>query len=73
MTLVQPIGTKGEVKLLNAITLENIADAILWDGLASRQEIDTLIQELNRFAENPRTVAGVPRVIQAWGHRPAAG
>ncbi|MGB6326552.1 MAG: methyltransferase domain-containing protein [Methylocella sp.] len=72
MTLVQPIGTKGEVKLLNAITLENIADAILRDGLASRQEIDTLVQELNRFAENPRTVAGVPRVIQAWGQRPAA-
>ena len=72
MTLVQPIGTKGEVKLLNVITLENIADAILRDGLASRQEIDTLVQELNRFAENPRTVAGVPRVIQAWGRRPAA-
>jgi len=72
MTLVQPIGTKGEVKLLNSITLENIADAILQEGLASRQEIDTLVQELNCFAENPRTVAGVPRVIQAWGHRPAA-
>jgi hypothetical protein len=72
MTLVQPIGTKGEVKLLNVITLENIADAILRDGLALRQEIDTLVQELTRFAENPRTVAGVPRVIQAWGYRPVA-
>lgn len=72
INLVQPIGTKGEVKLLNVITLENIADAILRDGLALRQEIDTWVQELNRFAENPRTVAGVPRVIQAWGHRPAA-
>ena len=73
MTLVQPIGTKGEVKLLNAITLENIADAIMQDGLASRQEIDTLVQDLYRFADNPRTVAGVPRIIQAWGHRPGAG
>lgn len=72
MTLVQPVGTKGEVKLMNPITLENIADAILQDGLASQQEIGTLIQELTRFAENPRTVAGVPRIIQAWGRRPAA-
>ena len=72
MTVVQPIGTHGEVKLLIPITLENIADTVLQDGLASQQEIDALIEELYRFAENPRTVAGVPRVIQAWGHRPAA-
>jgi SAM-dependent methyltransferase len=72
MTVVQPIGTRGEVKLLNPITLENIADAVLQDGLASRQEIDALIEELYRFAENPRTVAGLPRIIQAWGHRPAS-
>jgi len=72
MTVVQPIGTHGEVKLLIPITLENIADTVLQDGLASRQEIDALIEELYRFAENPRTVAGLPRIIQAWGHRPAA-
>ncbi|HUB65092.1 MAG TPA: methyltransferase domain-containing protein [Methylocella sp.] len=72
MTLVQPIGTSGEVKLLNPITLENIADAILQDGLASRQEIDGMVEDLTRFADNPRTVAGVPRIIQAWGRRPAA-
>jgi SAM-dependent methyltransferase len=70
-TIVQPIGTEGEVKFMNSITLENIADAVLADGLAARQEIDGLIQDLTRFAENPRTVAGVPRVVQAWGRRPA--
>jgi hypothetical protein len=72
MSVVQPIGTQGEVKLMNAITLENIADAVLKDGLASRNEIDALIKELYRFTENPRTIAGVPRIIQAWGRRPAA-
>jgi SAM-dependent methyltransferase len=71
MTVVQPMGTQGEVKLMNAITLENIADVVLQDGLASRQEIDALIQELYRFAENPRTLAGAPRIIQAWGRRSA--
>jgi SAM-dependent methyltransferase len=72
MAVVQPMGTQGEVKLMIPITLENIADAVLQDGLASREEIDALMQELYRFAKNPRTVAGLPRIIQAWGRRPAA-
>jgi hypothetical protein len=59
----------GEVKLINPITLENIADAILQDGLAPRQELDALIHELYAFAADPRTVAGLARVIQVWGRR----
>jgi SAM-dependent methyltransferase len=70
--VVQPMATQGEAKLINPLTLENIADAILDDGLASRPEIDMLIQELYAFAANPRTVAGLVRVIQTWGRRPAA-
>ena len=72
LTVVQPIGTHGEVKLLNPMTMENIADAVLQDGLASRAEIDVVVRELYEFAENPRTVAGLPRVVQAWGRRPLA-
>ena len=71
MNVVQPAGTRGEVKLLNPITLENITDTVLQDGLASREEIGALINELYEFAENPRTVAGLPRVVQVWGRRPA--
>jgi SAM-dependent methyltransferase len=70
MNLTQPIGTHGEVKLINPITMENIADAVLADGLASQEEIDYLIEALHEFAANPRTVAGLARVIQAWGRRP---
>jgi SAM-dependent methyltransferase len=69
MQVVQPMATRGEVKLINPITLENIAGAILQDGLASQQEIDALIHELYAFAADPRTVAGLARVIQAWGRR----
>jgi 2-polyprenyl-3-methyl-5-hydroxy-6-metoxy-1,4-benzoquinol methylase len=72
MDIVQPAGTRGDVKLLSPITLENIADAVLQDRLASREEIDTLLYELYEFAENPRTVAGLPRVVRTWGRRPAA-
>jgi SAM-dependent methyltransferase len=72
VSVVQPVGIRGDVKLMNPITMECVADAILRDGLASRQEIDSLVQELSDFATDPRTVAGLPRVVQAWGHRPGA-
>jgi hypothetical protein len=40
------------------------------DRLALQKEIDTLLEELYAFAANPRTMVGLPRVIQAWGRRP---
>jgi SAM-dependent methyltransferase len=67
MHVVQPMAVQGEAKLINPITLENIADAIVQDGLAAPQEVDALIHELYAFAADPRTVAGLARVIQAWG------
>ena len=70
--VVQPIGTEGEVKLLNAITMESIAGAVLEDGLTTREEVDRLVRELYAFAADPNTVAGVPRVVQSWGRRASA-
>ena len=70
--IVQPVGTEGEVKLLNPLTMENIASAVLADGLASQHEIDDVVRELYEFAADPNTVAGMPRVVQAWGRRPVA-
>lgn len=68
--VVQPIGTRGEVKLMNPLTMENIADATMQDGLATRAEIDHIVRELYEFAEDPKTITGLPRVVQAWGRRP---
>ncbi|MBC7891543.1 MAG: methyltransferase domain-containing protein [Sphingobacteriaceae bacterium] len=67
--VVQPVATEGEAKLLNPLTMENIADAVLQDGLASREELDEVVRQLYDFAANPRTVAGAPRVVQTWGRR----
>jgi hypothetical protein len=58
------------VKLLNAITLENVADAIIEASLASREELDELVRELYAYAADPETLAGAPRIVQAWGRRP---
>jgi SAM-dependent methyltransferase len=70
LQIVQLAGTQGDVKLINPLTLEQIADAVLLDGLASREELDTLVAELYRFAADPRTVTGLARVFQVWGKRP---
>jgi hypothetical protein len=60
----------GETKLINPLTMENIAGAVLEDGLATREEIDRIVRELYDQAADPSTVAGTPRVVQAWGRRP---
>jgi SAM-dependent methyltransferase len=69
MQVTQPAGLTGEVKLLNPVTMENIADAVLAEKLASAEEVQQLIDELYAFAHNPRTVASIVRVVQSWGYR----
>ena len=69
MNVVQPAALDGEAKLITPLTLENITEAVLADDLASKEELDATIAELHAFAENPRTVMSLPRVVQAWGYR----
>jgi SAM-dependent methyltransferase len=69
VSVVQPAGMKGDVKLISPITMENIADAIESEGLADRIEIDQIIEKLYEFAEAADTVAGLPRIVEAWGYR----
>jgi len=64
VSVVQPMALEGEAKILSALTMENIAGAVLEDGLASRAEIDGLVRELHAFAADPTTLAGVPRIFQ---------
>ena len=47
--------------------MENIADAVLADRLATPEEIDGIVREMYEFAADPGTIAGTPRVVQAWG------
>jgi hypothetical protein len=69
---VQPVGTRGEAKLLNPLTMENITPAVLQDELASQDEIDRLASDLYAYAADPKTITGLPRVVQSWGRKPAS-
>ena len=70
VAVVQPVAMEGEPKLINPLTMKSIADAVLADGLAALEEIDAIVRELFAFAADPATLAGMPRVVQAWGRRP---
>ena len=68
--IVQPAFATGEGKQLAVLTLVNIADAVISEGLASRKELDSAIEELGRYTDDDRTIIGAPRVFQVAGRRP---
>src|SRR5947209_9747783 len=67
MNVVQPAGITGEVKLIAPLTMENIADTVLAQGLASENEISRLVAKLYEFAGTPGTVLSIPRVVEVFG------
>jgi hypothetical protein len=70
MNVVQIAATTGEVKLLSPLTMENIGDSVVTEGLATREEVDQLIVELYEFANTPGTIGSTPRIVEVWGQRP---
>jgi ubiquinone/menaquinone biosynthesis C-methylase UbiE len=69
MSIAQPAGLDGEVRLITPLTMENIADAVIAEGLASRVEIDQIVDELYTYARTPGTIGCAPRIVEAWGQR----
>jgi ubiquinone/menaquinone biosynthesis C-methylase UbiE len=70
MNVVQPAGSTGEAKLVSPLTMENIAGAVLEEALASRTEIDEIVDALYALASDERVVMSIPRIVQAWGRLP---
>ena len=67
MRLVHPAGLDTNLKLLAAVTLENISEAVLADRLIGEAELAAAIEELHAFAREPHTILGGPRIFQGWG------
>jgi SAM-dependent methyltransferase len=70
INVVQVAAMSDESKLMAPLTMENIGDSVLAEGLASRTEVDRLVRELYEFARDPDTVISGPRVVQTWGYCP---
>ena len=71
VTVVQPMGLTGEIKLMPPITVEAISEAVVGAGLASAEEMAALAQALYADAANPAVLCGNPRVVQVRGRKPA--
>jgi hypothetical protein len=64
-----PEGQEGDIKLVSPLTLENIADSAIAEGLATHEEIEAVVDELYRRASDTTTVLAIPRTVVAWGYR----
>lgn len=67
--MIQPTFMEGQGKIMAQITLKNIADALLAEGLSDESEIDSLLKGLDDFAQSPTTIMSLPRIFQVWGYR----
>lgn len=70
INVVQPTHMAGEGKLMAAVTMEKIADAVIAEGLATAADVAQVIDGLQQAAADPTTVMSLPRVVQTWGTRP---
>ena len=71
LALVQPARLDGEGKTLAWLTLEAATDAIVSEGVASRDEVAAALTTLERFTADPATLICGPRIFQLWSRRPA--
>jgi SAM-dependent methyltransferase len=67
LAVVQPAFLAGEGKTIHRLTMENIAAAVIDEGLASQEEIDGVTSELSLLADDPATLVSLPRIFQVWG------
>src|SRR5262245_48801192 len=64
LKVIQPTFTSGEGKQIALLTLINIADSVRAGELANEAELQSVIDDLRRFTDDPRTLIGFPRIFQ---------
>jgi SAM-dependent methyltransferase len=65
--VIQPVYIHGEGKLMAPITMSRISSALIAEGLASENEVQQILNDLNKTAADGETVMSLPRIFQVWG------
>ncbi len=69
LNVIQPVHIHGEGKLMAPITMSRISGAVSAEGLATEEEVQQILSELNDAAADCETVMSLPRIFQVWGKR----
>src|ERR687893_635479 len=70
--LVVPTFREGEGKWVTRVTMEHIRGAVVGAGLASDSEVDKVVSELGRLADDDRTLMSIAPTFQVWGRKAGA-
>jgi 2-polyprenyl-3-methyl-5-hydroxy-6-metoxy-1,4-benzoquinol methylase len=71
LDICQPAHTGGPLKLLNRVTMERIRPRVVDGALADDAEVDAILAGMLAYAEREDTLVALPRMVRAWGRRPA--
>jgi SAM-dependent methyltransferase len=70
--LVVPTFRDGEGKRVAQVTMEHIREAAVGTGLVTDQEVDDIVAQLGRFADDERTLMSIAPTFQVWGRKAGA-
>lgn len=69
LNVIQPAHIHGEGKLMAPLTMTRISDGLIAEGLATDDEVEQILTELNHAVADHETVMSLPRIFQVWGNR----
>jgi len=67
--VVQPVSIEGEAKSLPWTTLDATADLIVAESIASRDEVEAALLDLESTTKDPGSLITGPRIFQLWCRR----
>jgi hypothetical protein len=70
--LVVPTFRDGEGKRVAQVTMEHIREAAVGTGSVTDQEVDDIVAELGRFADDERTLMSIAPTFQVRGRKAGA-
>jgi hypothetical protein len=63
----EPCALRGYAKLVAPMALHAMSESVVGEGVATVDEVDEIVADLYRYASNPTTLMGLPRIVQTWG------